>query len=183
MAAARRSLRFTVYLVPLVLAAACGGASPDVSLDTAADAKSDGPGAGQKPRGDGELDSLETLRDRLKKPSDKKELDLAAKGWGAELGRVLGDAEGLTGVEKLDVSDNDLGPEGARGLLASSHLGALAELDLGGNEIGDDGAKALAAGRLEKLTTLNLSGNGIGPDGGKAPPHGTRYPALISLDL
>src|SRR5688500_9813081 len=108
MSAARRSLRLVLYLSPLVLAAACGGASPDVSPDTAADAQSDGPSAGQKSRGDGELDSLDMLRDLLKKPSDKKELDLAAKGWGAELGRVLGGAEGLTSVEKLDISDNEL---------------------------------------------------------------------------
>jgi hypothetical protein len=53
----------------------------------------------KKPRGDGELDDLNALREKLKKPLDKKELDLAAKGWGSELGQVLGQAETVGTLE------------------------------------------------------------------------------------
>ena len=175
----------TAPLLACVLCVACGGAATDSAPQTSADASgADSGSAGPKrPRGDGALDTLDDLREQLKKPNDKKQLDLAAKGWGAELGRVLGEADSLASLEKLDVSDNDLGPEGARGLLGSSHLGALAILDLGGNDIGDDGATALAQGKLQQLTTLNLSGNAIGPEGAKALAKGKGYPALSSLDL
>src|SRR5260221_7735639 len=148
--------------------AACGGGGSDKSPETAADHAEDGatPAGGNKAHGDSP-DSLESLRAKLRQPAGK-ELDLAAKGWGVELGRVLGGAETLEGLEQLDVSDNDLGPDGARALLASTHWGALSVLDLGGNEIGDAGAGSLASGKLAHLTTLNLSGNGIGPSGAKA---------------
>src|SRR5688572_29189481 len=111
MSAARSSSRLATCLLPLLLASACG-ASPDAPPETADSRAGDsGVPAGLKPRGDGELDSLATLRERLRSAGDTKELDLAAKGWGAELGRVLGGADSLAKLEKLDVSDNELGPE------------------------------------------------------------------------
>src|SRR6185503_1147990 len=106
---------FVSLLSSVVLVAACGGSAAEPGAQSAADASAgDATPAGQKPRGDGSLDSLEALREKLRSPLDKKELDLAAKGWGAELGRVLSAADTLSSLEKLDVSDNDLGPDGAR---------------------------------------------------------------------
>src|SRR6185369_17416463 len=141
MSGAKLPLSLAVITLVAQLGIACGGgAAGTPGAETAASGGNDGePGAAKKPRSDGGLTSLEALRQKLKAPAGK-ELDLAAKGWGAELGKLLGGAETLEGLERLDVSDNDLGPDGARGLLGSAHLGKLAELDLGGNEIGDDGA-------------------------------------------
>src|SRR6187549_3053298 len=88
----------------LFLLAACGGGSAEAPPGTAADHAADvsSSGGGQKSPADGALN--------LKlRPPDPKVLDLAAKGWGAELGRVLGAAETLGSLEKLDASDNDLG--------------------------------------------------------------------------
>jgi hypothetical protein len=166
----------------LLLLGACGGANDAPAQSAISSDHAAGPGS-KKPRGDGALESLNDLRERLREPGDKKQLDLAAKGWGAELGRILGEAASLDALENLDLSDNELRAEGIRDLLGSSHLGALMVLDLGGNAIGDDGARALADGTLSKLTTLNLSGNGITVDGAKALARGKGYPALHSLDL
>src|SRR5258706_3592570 len=151
-----KALLAVVSLVSVLGMACAGGAAGGPGSETATSPASDTEtaSASKKPH-DAGLDSLEALKQKLKAPGTK-ELDLAAKAWGSELGKLLGDASTLGELTRLDISDNDLGDAGARGLLGSSHLGNLVELDLGGNEIGDDGAKAVASGKLERLMTLNL---------------------------
>jgi len=155
-----------------IATAACGGNQPSAasaSKDTRESSTFTEHAAADK------SDSLEAFRTKLAAGITETELDLAAKGWGADLAALLANSPKVAELHSLDVSDNDLGPSGARALAGGGHWNSLRELDLGGNDIDDEGATAIAhAPGFSALETLNVSGNSIAGSGALAIAQGEK---------
>jgi Ran GTPase-activating protein (RanGAP) involved in mRNA processing and transport len=174
--------RLLAALLGCAVLTGCGGAQAPVASEGPEQASSAAP-PGQHTEADARA-SLNDFRNKLAGGlGGAHELNLAAKGWGPELGPLLAESAALESLSALDVSDNDLGVTGARAIAGSAHLSALRDLDLGGNDIGDQGAIAVANAKVfAKLETLNVSGNSIAGPGAEALVQGSAK-KLSSLDL